>query len=85
MTREGKEFVAEDLLHIYCIVQVKRNPETNLYEGNHYLHLRKPNQPQTRLVKDCLDKDPYLNDFVWVSGQWEFCADNPSHFFVFEI
>ena len=22
----------------------------------------------------------YLNDFVWVSGQWEFQVDDPGHF-----
>ncbi|GFZ05656.1 hypothetical protein Acr_17g0012280 [Actinidia rufa] len=39
-----------------------------------------PNQPQTRLVTDSPDKDSYLNDFIWVFGQWEFGADNPGHF-----
>ncbi|GFZ08577.1 hypothetical protein Acr_20g0003850 [Actinidia rufa] len=45
-----------------------------MLEGNHYLRLRKPNQPQTRLVTDSPDKDQYLNDFIWISGQWEFPA-----------
>ncbi|GFZ16840.1 ARF-GAP domain 1 [Actinidia rufa] len=42
------------------------------YEGNHYLRLRNPNQPQTRLVIDSPDKDLFLDDFVWVSRGWEF-------------
>ncbi|GFS29075.1 hypothetical protein Acr_00g0005230 [Actinidia rufa] len=41
-----------------------------------------PNQPQTRLVTDSPDKDQYLNDFIWVSGQWEFPADEPNLFSV---
>ncbi|GFZ15602.1 hypothetical protein Acr_25g0000110 [Actinidia rufa] len=53
-----------------------------MLEGNHYLRLRKPNQPQTRLVTDSPDKDQYLNDFIWVSGQWEFPADEPGLFSV---
>ena len=51
-----------------------------MYEANHYLRLRKPNQPQTGLVADSPDKDMYLNDFVWVSDQWEFQVDDPGHF-----
>ena len=51
-----------------------------MYEGNHYFHLRKPNKPQMRLVTNSPDKDLYLNNFVWVSGQWEFQADDPGHF-----
>ncbi|GFS41428.1 hypothetical protein Acr_00g0074240 [Actinidia rufa] len=39
-----------------------------------------PNQPLTRLVTDSPDKDQYLNDFIWVSGQWEFPADEPDLF-----
>ena len=35
MRREGKDFTIEDLLHVYCVVQPRRNPETYLYEGNH--------------------------------------------------
>ncbi|GFZ15803.1 hypothetical protein Acr_25g0002120 [Actinidia rufa] len=33
MKREGKEFTAEDLLHVYCIVRLRRNLETHMYEG----------------------------------------------------
>ena len=51
-----------------------------MLKGNHYLRLRKPNQPQMRLVTDSPDKDQYLNDFIWVSGQWEFLADEPDLF-----
>ncbi|GFS46132.1 hypothetical protein Acr_00g0100300 [Actinidia rufa] len=51
-----------------------------MYEGNHYLHLWKPNQPQTRLVTDSPDKDSYLSDFIWVSSQWEFQIDDHGHF-----
>ncbi|GFY85505.1 hypothetical protein Acr_04g0002430 [Actinidia rufa] len=80
MQREGLEFTAEDLFHVYCVVKPRRTPVTQMLEGNHYLRLRKPNQPQTRLVTDSLDKDQYLNDFIWVSGQWEFPADEPDPF-----
>ncbi|GFS40363.1 hypothetical protein Acr_00g0068120 [Actinidia rufa] len=34
----------------------------------------------TRLVTDSPDKDQYLNDFIWVSGQWEFPVDEPDPF-----
>ncbi|GFY82979.1 hypothetical protein Acr_02g0012190 [Actinidia rufa] len=52
------------------------------YEGNHYLCLRKPNQPQTRLVTGNPDKDMFLDEFFWVSGSWEFRAgdDGPWSF-----
>ncbi|GFS37064.1 hypothetical protein Acr_00g0049530 [Actinidia rufa] len=33
-------------------------------------------------VTDSPDKDQYLNDFIWVSGQWEFLADGPDPFSV---
>ena len=82
MLRENLEFTAEDLLHVYCLVKPRRNPETQVLEGNHYLRLRQPNQPQTRLVTDSPDKDQYLNDFIWVSGQWEFPANEPDPFSV---
>ncbi|GFY87801.1 hypothetical protein Acr_05g0014400 [Actinidia rufa] len=82
MQREGLEFTAEDLFHVYCVAKPRRNPETQMLEGNHYLCLRKPNQPQTRLVTDFPDKDQYLNDFIWVSGQWEFPVDEPDPFSV---
>ncbi|GFZ02351.1 hypothetical protein Acr_15g0009590 [Actinidia rufa] len=48
MQREGLEFTAEDLFHVYCVVKPRKNPETQMLKGNHYLRLRKPNQPQTR-------------------------------------
>ncbi|GFY97537.1 hypothetical protein Acr_12g0000780 [Actinidia rufa] len=82
MQREGLEFTAKDLLHVYCVVKPRKNPETQMLEGNHYLCLRKPNQPQTRLVTDSPDKDQYLNDFIWVSGQWEFPTSEPDTFSV---
>ena len=70
MKREEKEFIAEfiaeDLLHVYCIVWPRKNLETHAYEGNHYLQLRKSNQPQMMSVMDFLDKDFFLNDFIWV-------------------
>ncbi|GFS40462.1 hypothetical protein Acr_00g0068690 [Actinidia rufa] len=63
MHREGLEFTAEDLFHVYCVVKPRKNPETQMLEGNHYLRLRKPNQPQTRqltvlsglLLQDSID------------------------------
>ncbi|GFZ19784.1 hypothetical protein Acr_28g0004890 [Actinidia rufa] len=82
MQRERLEFTAEDLFHVYCVVKPRKNPETQMLEGNHYLRLRKPNQPQTRLVTDSPDKDQYLNGFIWVSGQWEFPVDEPDPFSV---
>ena len=45
-------------------------------QGNHYLRLRNPNQPQTRLVDSNLDKDLFLDEFIWVLGGWEFRARN---------
>ncbi|GFY97773.1 hypothetical protein Acr_12g0003140 [Actinidia rufa] len=48
MQREGLEFTTDDLLHVYCVVKPRKNPETQMLEGNHYLCLRKPIQPQTR-------------------------------------
>ncbi|GFS37066.1 hypothetical protein Acr_00g0049540 [Actinidia rufa] len=50
MQREGLEFTAEDLFHVY--------------------------------FTDSPDKDQYLNNFTWVSGQWEFPADGPDPFSV---
>ena len=32
------------------------------------------------LVIDALDKDLYLDDFIWVLGHWEFRDDDPSFF-----
>ncbi|GFY97771.1 hypothetical protein Acr_12g0003120 [Actinidia rufa] len=82
MQKEGLEFTADDLLHVYYVVKPRKNPETQMLEGNHYLRLRKPIQPQTRLVTDSPNKDQYLNDFIWVSGQWEFPAGEPNPFSV---
>ncbi|GFZ17115.1 hypothetical protein Acr_26g0003850 [Actinidia rufa] len=65
MQRERQEFTVEDLFHVYCVVRYRKNPETHMFEGSHYLHIWKPNQPQMRLVTDYLDKDLYLNDFIW--------------------
>ncbi|GFS36489.1 hypothetical protein Acr_00g0046260 [Actinidia rufa] len=67
-----KPFSAEDLLHVYTVVQPKKEPCNPFYEGNHYLCLRKPDQPQTRLVTSNPNKDLFLDEFVWVSGAWEF-------------
>ncbi|GFS35057.1 hypothetical protein Acr_00g0037560 [Actinidia rufa] len=82
MQREGLEFTTEDLFHVYCVVKPRKNPDTQMLEGNHYLRLRKPNQPQTRLVTDSPDKGQYLSDFIWVSGQWEFPVNEPDLFLV---
>ena len=67
-------FSAEDLLHVYTVVRSKREPRTPLLKGSHYLHLRNLCQPQTRLVTDNPDKDLFLDEFVWVSSNWEFWA-----------
>ncbi|GFS40644.1 hypothetical protein Acr_00g0069670 [Actinidia rufa] len=52
----------------------RTNEDANLVEGNkdcipgnHYLHLRNPHQPQTRLITNNPDKELFLNEFVWVS------------------
>ncbi|GFZ09801.1 hypothetical protein Acr_21g0004000 [Actinidia rufa] len=58
MTKDGLEFIIEDLFHAYCIVWPRRNPKTQLYDGNHYLRLRKPNQPQTRVQRALLEERP---------------------------
>ncbi|GFZ00552.1 hypothetical protein Acr_14g0001870 [Actinidia rufa] len=50
MQREEQEITAEDLLHVYCVVYPRKNLATQMLVGNHYLRLRKPNQPQTREV-----------------------------------
>ena len=39
MRREEKEFT-EYLLHVYWILRPRRNSETHMYEGNHYLCLK---------------------------------------------
>ena len=62
------------VVHVYTVVLPKKEPGNSFYEGNHYLHLKNPNQPQTRLVDGNPDKDLFLDEFVWVSGSWEFRA-----------
>ena len=37
MKREGLEFIAMDLLHVYYIVWPKRDIQTHMYAGNHNL------------------------------------------------
>ena len=64
MKWDGKEFTVEDLLHVYCVVRPRKDLETQMYTGNHYMWLRKPNLPQTRLVTDSPNKDLYLDEFV---------------------
>ena len=59
-------FNAEDLLHVYTVVRLKKEPRLPLWKGNHYLHLRNPYQPQTRFVTDYPNKDLFLDEFVWV-------------------
>ena len=72
MHREGLGLNASDLLHMYCIVHLRRDPTSRMYTGNHYLRLGKPHQPQTKLVTDAPDKDMYLNEFIWVLESWKF-------------
>ena len=45
-----KLFNVEDLLHVYIVVRAKMELGNPFYTGNHYLHLKNPNQPQKRLV-----------------------------------
>ena len=74
MQREGLQFEAYDLLHVYNVICLKKEHGTNLYTDNHYLRLWKSQQPQTRQVIEIPNKDLYLNEFVWVSKNWEFQA-----------
>ncbi|GFY88892.1 hypothetical protein Acr_06g0008320 [Actinidia rufa] len=67
-------FSAEDLLHVYIMLLPKREPGTPFLKGNHYLCLRNPCQPQTRLVTNNPNKDLFLNELNWVPGNWEFQA-----------
>ncbi|GFS33558.1 hypothetical protein Acr_00g0029260 [Actinidia rufa] len=69
-----KTFGAEDFFNVYTVVRPKREPGNPLYTGNHYLCLRNPNQPQTRLVDSNPSKDMFLDEFIWVLGGWEFRA-----------
>ena len=72
MCQMEKPFSAKHLLHVYTMVRPKREPSTPFFKGNHYLRLRNPCQPQTRWVTDNPDTDLFLDEFVWVSGNWEF-------------
>ena len=54
-------FDVEDPLHVYIVVRPKRELGNPFYEGNHYLRLRNPNQPQTRLVDGNPNKDLFHN------------------------
>ncbi|GFS42840.1 hypothetical protein Acr_00g0082000 [Actinidia rufa] len=67
-------FSAEDLLHVYTMVRPKREPRTPFLKGNHYLCLKNSRQTQIRLVTNNLDKGLFLDEFVWVLGNWEFQA-----------
>ncbi|GFS44314.1 hypothetical protein Acr_00g0089630 [Actinidia rufa] len=80
MQRESLEFTTSDLLHVYCIVHPRRDLETQMYTGNHYLRLQNPQQPQTRLVINAPNKDLYINDFVWILGYLEFRDDDLGFF-----
>ena len=42
-----KPFSAKDLLHVYTVVWPKKESGNSFYEGNHFLPLRRPDQPQT--------------------------------------
>ncbi|GFZ01187.1 hypothetical protein Acr_14g0008220 [Actinidia rufa] len=57
MQREGLEFTTDDLFHVYCVVKPRKNPETQMLKGNHYLRLRKPNQPQMRIQQTFLEEE----------------------------
>ncbi|GFY97124.1 FLG22-induced receptor-like kinase 1 [Actinidia rufa] len=59
-------FSVEDLLHVYTMVRLKRESGSPLLKGNHYLLLKNPRQPQTRLVIGNPNKDLFLDEFVWV-------------------
>ena len=72
MQRENLPFNASGLIYVYC--PRREPPHTNLYTSNHFPLLPKPQQPHTKLLTEVPNKDMYLNDFVWVSGSWEFWA-----------
>ena len=59
MHRIELPFSVEDLRHVYTIVWPKREPHSPLPQGNHYLCVRHPNHPQTRLVTGNSDSDFY--------------------------
>ena len=68
MRQQDLAFSASDLLHVYTVVQSKRYPNTNLLKGNHYLRLRNPRHPHTRMVTKIPNKDLYVDENVWVLG-----------------
>ncbi|GFY95488.1 hypothetical protein Acr_10g0008730 [Actinidia rufa] len=41
----------------WTLIGLERTPETQMLEGNHYLRLRKPNQPQTRIQCSFLEEE----------------------------
>ena len=61
--KKENEFTTEDLLHMYCIVRHRRNSETHMYEGNHYLCLQKPNHPQWGWLRI-----PRTRIFTWTTS-----------------
>ena len=67
-----KPFNAKDLLYVYTVVRPKTYQDNPFYTSNHYVHLKNPDQPQTRLVIGNPNKDLFLDEFVWVSDAWEF-------------
>ncbi|GFZ01164.1 hypothetical protein Acr_14g0007990 [Actinidia rufa] len=70
MRRKELEFSVYDLIHLYTVVRPKKELGTYLFTGNHYLRLRNNQMPWMRLVI-VPNKDLYLDDFVWVSRNWE--------------
>ncbi|GFY95432.1 hypothetical protein Acr_10g0008170 [Actinidia rufa] len=76
MGREGLSFSASDLLNVYTVVRPKREFNTNLFPGNHYLRLRKNQQSWSRLVTKKPNKDLYLDEFIWVLENWKLWAGN---------
>ncbi|GFS31493.1 hypothetical protein Acr_00g0017690 [Actinidia rufa] len=83
MRREGLEFGAYDLLHVYIVVRLKWEPDINLSIGNHYLRLQNNQHPWIRLVSEIPNKDLSLEDFVWVLKNWEFWdGDDRVHAFL---
>ena len=74
MCQQELPFSTSDLLHVCTVVRPKKEPGAHLLKGNHYLRLRNPHQPQTRLVTENPNRDLYINEFVWVSAKWKFWA-----------
>ena len=71
MRQEELAFSASDLLNVYTMGHLKELG-TNLLNDSHYLRLRNPCQPQMRLVTKIPNKDMYLDEFVWILGNWKF-------------